>query len=109
MDGLPVLIVELGAALCGPDHNRGRVVASFDALGVMFLANSNCLCQNSVELSWLLRRAPGLVKSASAIIGTNWQTEVPWAAAVLSTALHHGSSSDTRLWGMDCSEVCSSV
>ena len=109
MDALPSLIIKLGPLLCGPDYNRHCVIAALDALGVLFLSNSHTLGQNAVELSWLRLRAPSMVKVALDVIGEDWQTEVPYAAAVLATALQHGCNAVPRSWGVVSSQVLPSV
>ena len=99
MDALPSVIIELGAALSGPDYNRVRVIAAFDALGVLFLSNPGHAL-DSVEGSWLVHRGPGLAKSANDVIGADWHTAVPWAAAILDSAIGYGGGHQPRVWGV---------
>ena len=73
------VIVELAAA--SESGSTARVKAAYDAFGVAFLMHTS---STSPQFAWLCFRAPSLRCSAETIIGPDWETELPLAAAVLN-------------------------
>lgn len=104
---LPLIIIELGRARCNP--GRLAAVAVLDAIGVMFLSH-RAVPVNSPEVAWLARRSADIVAFAEEVLGEQWQTEVPEAAAILQTVrtirlgtARDVSDADVRVFGMGSS------